>query len=104
MLRKVRFRRLAVLAIGLLMIAALVPARSEAQQRVQVDFWHGLSQPEGGMLEKVVAGFNASQAKYQVNATFKGSYPETMVAAIAAFRTSSSSWAWWSSRFRSTSR
>ncbi len=89
MLRKVRFRRLAVLAIGLWMIVAQVPARSEAQQRVQVDFWHGLTQPEGGMLEKVVAGFNASQAKYQVNATFKGSYPETMVAAIAAFRAGS---------------
>ncbi len=89
MLRKVRFRRLVVLAIGPLMIAALVPARSGAQQRVQVDFWHGLTQPEGGMLEKVVAGFNASQAKYQVNATFKGSYPETMVAAIAAFRAGS---------------
>ena len=33
-----------------------------------------------------MAGFNASQSKYQVNATFKGQYPETMVAAIAAFR------------------
>jgi sn-glycerol 3-phosphate transport system substrate-binding protein len=40
----------------------------------------------GGILENVAAGFNASQSKYQVNATFKGSYPETMVAAIAAFR------------------
>jgi sn-glycerol 3-phosphate transport system substrate-binding protein len=68
------------------LIASLVPLAAEAQQKVQVEFWHGLSQPEGGMLEKVVAGFNASQTKYQVNATFKGSYPETMVAAIAAFR------------------
>jgi sn-glycerol 3-phosphate transport system substrate-binding protein len=34
----------------------------------------------------MVAGFNASQTRHQVNATFKGSYPETMVAAIAAFR------------------
>jgi sn-glycerol 3-phosphate transport system substrate-binding protein len=54
--------------------------------RVQVDFWHGLARPLGGILEDVVAEFNASQAQFQVNATFRGSYPETMVAAIAAFR------------------
>jgi len=70
--------------IGLSVVSSLAPV--EAQQRVQVEFWHGLTQPLGGILENVAAGFNASQDKYQVNATFKGSYPETMVAAIAAFR------------------
>lgn len=55
-------------------------------QRIQIEFWHGLTQPLGGILEGIVSGFNASQTRYQVNASFKGSYPETMVAAIAAFR------------------
>jgi sn-glycerol 3-phosphate transport system substrate-binding protein len=55
-------------------------------QRIQIEFWHGLTRPLGDTLEALVAGFNASQNRYQVNATFKGSYPETMVAAIAAFR------------------
>jgi sn-glycerol 3-phosphate transport system substrate-binding protein len=77
---------MAMLAIGLWVITALIPAATEAQQRVQVEFWHGLTQPLGGILEKVVADFNASQTKYQVNATFKGQYPETMMGAIAAFR------------------
>ena len=86
MMRTLVYRKLATLVIGLLVIATLVPAPSIAQQRVQVDFWHGLTQPLGGILEGVAASFNASQTKYQVNATFKGSYPETMVAAIAAFR------------------
>src|SRR5512139_973015 len=81
-----RFRAGAILAIGLLAAAGLLPALAEAQQKVQVEFWHGLTQPLGGILENVAAGFNASQSKYQVNATFKGQYPETMVAAIAAFR------------------
>jgi sn-glycerol 3-phosphate transport system substrate-binding protein len=45
--------------------------------------------PLGGILEKIVTDFNESQAQYQVTATFKGSYPETMVAAIAAFRAGS---------------
>ncbi len=75
-----------LLAAGIVLAVCLAPFPSAAQQRVQVEFWHGLSQPEGGMLEKVVADFNASQTKYDVKATFKGGYPETMVAAIAAFR------------------
>src|SRR5574341_37922 len=86
MSRMFRFRRMAMLAIGLIAIPMLVPMPAQAQQKVQVEFWHGLTQPLGGILENVVAGFNSSQDKYQVNATFKGSYPETMVAAIAAFR------------------
>jgi sn-glycerol 3-phosphate transport system substrate-binding protein len=84
--RTTRFRSVAALAMGLVIVAALVPVLAEAQQRVQVEFWHGLTQPLGGILEKVVQDFNASQDKYQVNATFKGQYPETMMSAIAAFR------------------
>ena len=86
MRRMSRFRRISMIAIGLVIAATLIPVFAAAQQKVQVDFWHGLTQPLGGILENVAAGFNASQSKYQVNATFKGSYPETMVAAIAAFR------------------
>lgn len=54
--------------------------------RIPITFWHGLGQPLGGILESIAADFNASQNKYEVQATFRGSYPETMVAAIAAFR------------------
>lgn len=86
MLKTLPFRKMATVAMGLFLVAAWVPAASGAQQRVQVEFWHGLPRPLGGILEKVVADFNASQSSYQVNPTFKGSYPETMVAAIAAFR------------------
>jgi len=81
-------RRSFTLLVGLLLavtaVAAVAP--SGAQQKVQVEFWHGLAQPLGGILEKIVADFNASQSQYQVNPSFKGSYPETMVGAIAAFR------------------
>lgn len=61
-------------------------APAAAQQRTTVEFWHGLTQPLGGMLEQIAADFNASQSQYQVNASFRGAYPETMAAAIAAFR------------------
>src|SRR5258708_13054211 len=53
---------------------------------VEVEFWHGLTEPLGGMLEQIATDFNASQTGYKVNASFKGQYPEVMTAAIAAFR------------------
>ena len=74
---------LAVLT-GLAVVGALSPSPTQAATEIQ--FWYGLTQPLGGLLENIAADFNASQTQYRVNATFKGSYPETMVAAIAAFR------------------
>lgn len=53
---------------------------------VELQFWHGLPQPLGGLLEKIVTDFNASQTGVKITPSFRGSYPETMVAAIAAFR------------------
>ncbi len=76
------FRR--TLMAGALALGLAAPAA--AQQPVEVQFWHGLTQPLGGMLEQIAADFNASQNRYRVVASFRGSYPETMVAAIAAFR------------------
>ena len=79
--------RLVTLFVALVLattVFTVLPTR--AQSRVQVEFWHGLGQPLGGLLEKIAADFNASQTQYQVNSSFKGSYPETMVGAIAAFR------------------
>jgi sn-glycerol 3-phosphate transport system substrate-binding protein len=79
-------RHLAILVALALAITVFSAPPTRAQSRVQVEFWHGLAQPLGGLLEKIAADFNASQTQYQVNPSFKGSYPETMVGAIAAFR------------------
>jgi len=66
--------------------AVVSPPATGQAQRVTIEFWHGLGQPGGGILEGFATEFNNSQTQYRVNATYKGSYPETMVAAIAAFR------------------
>lgn len=80
-------RKLKCFMLTLLTAFALLALSTPAlAQKVEVQFWHGLAQPLGGILEKIVADFNASQNLYHVNATFKGSYPDTMVAAIAAYR------------------
>ncbi|HEV7263517.1 MAG TPA: sn-glycerol-3-phosphate ABC transporter substrate-binding protein UgpB [Falsiroseomonas sp.] len=80
MYRRTLMTGTAALGLG----AAIRPAA--AQQPVEIQFWHGLSQPLGGILEKVVADFNASQSRARLVPSYRGSYPETMVAAIAAFR------------------
>ncbi len=67
-------------------VALVAMAGPAAAQKTQIEFWHGLPQPLGGQLEQVVQDFNKSQDKVQVNPTYKGAYPETMQAAIAAFR------------------
>jgi sn-glycerol 3-phosphate transport system substrate-binding protein len=81
-------RTLAALAAAALAVAAPAtqPRAQGGGQPVELQFWHGLAQPLGGQLEGVVAAFNESQNRYRIVPTFRGSYPETMVAAIAAFR------------------
>ena len=79
-------RNLAILVALVLATTVFTVPSTRAQSRVQVEFWHGLAQPLGGLLEKIATDFNAAQTQYQVNPSFKGSYPETMVGAIAAFR------------------
>jgi len=73
-----------------LAVTALFPlgqrAWAQAPARTQLEFWHAMKAPLGPVLEGIAARFNASQPRYTVNATFKGEYPDTMVAAIAAFR------------------
>ncbi len=82
MTKRIRHFIITLFVLGTLLVW-ITPAMA---QKVELQFWHGLAQPLGGILEKIVADFNASQTHYHVNATFKGSYPDTMVAAIAAFR------------------
>jgi sn-glycerol 3-phosphate transport system substrate-binding protein len=79
-------RNLAILVALVLATTVFTVPPTRAQSRVQVEFWHGLAQPLGGLLEKIATDFNAAQTQYQINPSFKGSYPETMVGAIAAFR------------------
>ncbi|MDR7492533.1 MAG: sn-glycerol-3-phosphate ABC transporter substrate-binding protein UgpB [Armatimonadota bacterium] len=79
-------RFLRVVIAGLLVVSAAVASPPAYAQRITIDFWHAFRGPLGELLEGFAHSFNASQSRYQVTPTFKGSYAETMVAAIAAFR------------------
>lgn len=52
----------------------------------EVSWWHAMGGELGTKLEQIVTGYNESQSTYHVTPVYKGSYAETMTAAIAAFR------------------
>jgi len=88
--RSARPRRALSLVAGLakaLAPAALLASLAlPAAAQTQIQWWHAMSGPLGEKLEKIAGDFNASQGEYKVVPVFKGSYPETMTGAIAAFR------------------
>ena len=65
-------------------VAAAIAAPAHAQ--VEIQWWHSMGGALGTALNEVADKFNASQKEYKVNAVYKGSYPESMTAAIAAYR------------------
>lgn len=67
---------------------AWVPA-APARAATEIMLWHAMSGELGRQLEKLVSDFNASQPDYRIVPSYKGSYTETVTAAIFAFRSRS---------------
>jgi sn-glycerol 3-phosphate transport system substrate-binding protein len=76
-------RWLAAAATAALLALATPPP---AAARTEVQFWHALTAVLGERVQEIAKKFNASQGEVEVKAIFKGSYPETLNAAIAAYR------------------
>lgn len=72
----------AATALGVVLTATA----GAAQAQTQVQFWHAFTGRLAELLETQVSDFNASQDEYEVVATGKGNYSETLNAGIAAFR------------------
>jgi sn-glycerol 3-phosphate transport system substrate-binding protein len=66
-------------------LAALAVAFS-AQAQTEIQWWHSMTAVNGEWVNDLAKEFNASQSQYKIVPTFKGSYDESMTAAIAAFR------------------
>ncbi|SEN97904.1 carbohydrate ABC transporter substrate-binding protein, CUT1 family [Paracoccus alcaliphilus] len=67
-------------------VAALIASLSAAQAKTDIQWWHAMGGELGGKLEEIARNFNESQDDYNIVPSYKGTYPETMTAAIAAFR------------------
>ena len=59
---------------------------SAADAATEIHWWHAHGGALGERVNEIAENFNASQSDYTLVATYKGSYPETMTAGIAAFR------------------
>ena len=70
------------LASGLLALALSGPA----QAQVEIQWWHSMTGGLNDWVLDLANGFNASQKDYKIVPTYKGTYDETMPAAVAAFR------------------
>ena len=66
--------------------AAATVASFSAQAQTEIQWWHSMGGALGEWVNDLAKDFNTSQKDYKVVPTFKGSYDESMTAAIAAFR------------------
>jgi sn-glycerol 3-phosphate transport system substrate-binding protein len=58
----------------------------QAQAQTEVQWWHSMTAVNGEWVNDLAKDFNASQKEYKIIPTFKGTYDESMTAAVAAFR------------------
>jgi sn-glycerol 3-phosphate transport system substrate-binding protein len=78
-----------MLKVGLravIVAASLLLSLQPLRAATDILWWHAMSGELGRQLEKLAADFNASQPAYRVVPVYKGSYAETVSAAIFAFR------------------
>ena len=66
--------------------AAVLASASTAFAQTEIQWWHAMGGNLGEAVNALADGFNKSQSEYKVNPVYKGSYTETLTAAIAAFR------------------
>ncbi|HSE94326.1 MAG TPA: sn-glycerol-3-phosphate ABC transporter substrate-binding protein UgpB [Methylomirabilota bacterium] len=69
-----------------LVLCLLVAGAGPAQAATEIQWWHAMDSALGEWVNDLAAGFNKSQTEFKVVAVYKGTYPETMTGAIAAFR------------------
>ena len=73
-----------IVAIGLVALILMIARPAAAVTEIQL--WHAMAGELGRQLDKLAAEFNAAQPDYRILTVYKGSYTETMTAAIFAVR------------------
>ncbi|WP_062015438.1 sn-glycerol-3-phosphate ABC transporter substrate-binding protein UgpB [Aureimonas sp. AU4] len=71
------------LALALTVGAAFA---TSAEAATELQWWHAMNGANNEVVEELAKEFNASQGDYVIKPVFKGTYPETLNAGIAAFR------------------
>ncbi len=74
------------IGLGWLTAGAVLFAANGAAAHTEIQWWHAMTGANNDAIVKLAGDFNASQKDYKVVPTFKGGYPDTLNAGIAAFR------------------
>lgn len=72
--------------VSTLTAAIVMGFAAPAAAEVEVQWWHSMGGALGEWVNGLAKDFNESQKEFKVVPTFKGTYDESMTAAIAAFR------------------
>lgn len=75
--------RFKTLALASALAATLFNA---AQAQTEIQWWHSMTAVNNEWVNDLAKQFNESQKEYKIVPTFKGTYDESMTAAIAAYR------------------
>ena len=67
-------------------LGALVAGAGQAVAVTELQWWHAMSGANNEVVDTLAEEFNESQDAYKITPVFKGTYPETLNAGIAAFR------------------
>ncbi|HEX2544120.1 MAG TPA: sn-glycerol-3-phosphate ABC transporter substrate-binding protein UgpB [Ramlibacter sp.] len=67
-------------------LAAAFALAAPAQAQTEIQFWHSMTNVNNEWVNDLVKDFNAKQKDYKIVPVYKGSYDESMTAAVAAFR------------------
>lgn len=78
-----RYLNSGMLGLAAALAGALI---SPALAATEIQWWHAMTGANNDVVVKLAEEFNAAQSDYKVVPAYKGSYPDTMNAGIAAFR------------------
>nr|WP_078710372.1 sn-glycerol-3-phosphate ABC transporter substrate-binding protein UgpB [Consotaella salsifontis] len=67
-------------------LGAAVSLTTESLAATELQWWHAMTGANNEVVETLAKQFNESQSDYKIVPVFKGTYPETLNAGIAAFR------------------
>jgi sn-glycerol 3-phosphate transport system substrate-binding protein len=72
--------------VALVLVIGLLALPLSAWAKTEIIWWHAMTGFLGERVNDITKKFNASQNEFEVKATHKGSYAETLTAGIAAYR------------------
>jgi sn-glycerol 3-phosphate transport system substrate-binding protein len=81
-MKKIRLAASITATLAAVLSFSSVPAHAQTE----VQWWHSMTAVNGEWVNDLAKDFNASQKEYKIIPTYKGTYDESMTAAVAAFR------------------